>query len=142
MVLSLYNYLAVQMYYNFINVLACFVKGCLHVRFCALRLTSWSMCLTKQSIEEKLQRNHERIFCSIDYHEFITYARLTITTSKIANVNSPLNRWNGQVHSHLKSMVCCSALYYIALLHCISIYLHSLRSIIFQSAVTATPEQN
>ena len=32
------------------------VKDCLHVEFCALRLTSWSMCLTDESGEDKLQR--------------------------------------------------------------------------------------
>ena len=32
------------------------LKGCLPVRFCALRLTSWSMCLTHESVEDKLQR--------------------------------------------------------------------------------------
>ena len=31
-------------------------KGCLHMRFCAERLTSWSMCLTDESVEDKLQR--------------------------------------------------------------------------------------
>ena len=30
-------------------------KGCLQVEFCALRLTSWSMCLTDDSVEDKLQ---------------------------------------------------------------------------------------
>ena len=33
------------------------VKGCSHVRFWALRLTSWSMCLTDESVEDKLQQS-------------------------------------------------------------------------------------
>ena len=33
------------------------LRGCLRVQFCALRLTSCSMCLTDESVEDKLQQN-------------------------------------------------------------------------------------
>ena len=62
------------------------VKGCLHVRFCALLLTSWSMCLTDESIDDKLQWIISG-YLSTDCHEFITYTRITITTCNIARVN-------------------------------------------------------
>ena len=32
------------------------LKGCLHMGFCAVRLTSWSICLTDETVEDKLQR--------------------------------------------------------------------------------------
>ena len=34
----------------------CSFKDCLDVWFCALWLTSWSMCLTDESVEDKLQQ--------------------------------------------------------------------------------------
>ena len=46
--------------------------------FCALRLTSWSMCLTDESVEDKLQRIMSE------------YTRMTIATGKIARANGPL----------------------------------------------------
>ena len=38
-----------------IDIHLSYFRGCLHVEFCALRLTSQSMCLTDESVEDKLQ---------------------------------------------------------------------------------------
>ena len=46
--------------------------------FCVPQLTSWSMCLTVESVEDKLQRIISGYLGCIEYQEFITYARVTI----------------------------------------------------------------
>ena len=62
----------------------------LHLRLCVLRLTSWNMCLTDESVEDRLQRIMSGYLCCRDCHEFIRYTRLTIATCKITRVNGPL----------------------------------------------------
>ena len=51
--IMIYELLLLCLYGNKVSV---YLKGCLHVRFCALGLTSWSMCLTDDSVEDKLQQ--------------------------------------------------------------------------------------
>ena len=79
-------------------IMLLFLKGCLHVRFCALRLISWSMYFTQKSVEDKLQRITSGYLDALDCRKFITYSRMTIATCKIACISWPFNTvhylWN------------------------------------------------
>ena len=74
------------------------LKSGLHVKFCALRLTSWSMCLIKKNnwreCRGQTTANNKQITCCLECHEFITYTRMTIATCKIARVNTTCNNQN------------------------------------------------
>ena len=47
--------------------------------------------------------NQKRLFCCIDYHEFITYTRMTIATCKIARVDDLLA--SHSVHNMFNAIV-------------------------------------
>ena len=54
------------------------IKVRLHLRFCTLRLTSWSMCLTDDSVEVKLEPIISWFLALWAAVEFISYTRMTI----------------------------------------------------------------
>ena len=85
--LKKYRFSCLRSWYMIQDVFECQnLMGCLHVRFCVLRLTSWSMCLTDEC-RGQTTANRKRISCFIGCHDFITYTRVTIATCTTARIN-------------------------------------------------------
>ena len=64
----------------------------------ALQLTSWSTCLTDESIEDKPEQINSW-YLAAECYGCMVYTRMKIATYKIARVNAPLevktsNQWN------------------------------------------------
>ena len=64
-----------------------FVVGACHCDMSPWFDASCVLTLSDESVEDKLQRSHERISCCMDCHEHITYTRMTIATYKIARLS-------------------------------------------------------